>query len=1068
MTIFQTQKIRSIIRKKNYPPRRKNGLFFFLLLLCLLPLSGNLYSQGSQIFFDKISIEQGLSQSSVFCILQDRKGFIWFATLDGLNKYNGYDFITYRNDPKDSTSLPDNAVTTIFEDSQGNLWVGTKSKGFCKFNPFNNQFKTYQYKPNDANSVSNNTINAILEDMNGNIWIGSAFGLNKFNPKKETFVRYYSKKKSKYSISSNYITAIIAGPPGHFWIGTNQGLNKFNFITGEVSVYKQTTNNKKNTPDNYITCLYKDESKDLWVGTMKGVAKLMLETLDFETYYENTENKLPSDYTVNSLVKDEKGTLWIGTKTGGLVKIDTSKQKTIYKHNPAINTSISVNEILYLYKDKTNTLWAGTSLGGVNKWNTASTEFNVYRHDPHNLNSLSSNQIRSIYEDKEQNIWIGTVNSGLNLWNRENNTFKHYKNIRGDKNSLSNNHVRKILEDSKGNIWIGTDGGGVNLFDKKKQKFTRILSKQYDNNSLSNNRVWDIFEDNRGRVWIATFGGGLNLYNPKNGKFQVFTHDPGRRNSLSDDFVTTIYQDYKGVIWVGTYGGGINSIDQRLRTFTHYKHTADTTSIGNDRIYCITEDSDKNLWIGAKGSLNLFNRTTGKFIRYTEANGFPNDVIMGILEDKLGYLWISTNKGIVRFDKKTESVRGYDYRDGLQGNEFLVGSYCKTSKGEMLFGGINGFNAFFPNNLKANPNPPPIVITGVKVSNKKVKLDTAISEKKLLELSWQDNSFSFDFVALDYVAPEKNQYSYRMKGFDKNWINIGTRRFAYYTNLSPAKYVFQVRGSNNDGVWNHEGASLIVRIKPAFWQTSVFKISLGIIIALLLFGIFRWRTKAIHRQKEQLENEVKLRTAELIQQNEEIETQRDMIEGQKDVLEKQRDIANQQRDYIAHQKKEIMDSILYAKRIQTATLPREDVMKSFLPNVFVLFKPKDIVSGDFYWAGQKSGKDIIVSADCTGHGVPGAFMSMFGVTFLNEIVKEKGIVDPGEVLNEMRDHVIVSLKQRGVASESKDGMDMAICMFERDKKKILYAGANSPLYHVRDNQINVVKSDRMPIWRTKQ
>ena len=433
------------------------------------------------------------------------------------------------------------------------------------------------------------------------------------------------------------------------------------------------------------------------------------------------------------------------------------------------------------------------------------------------------------------------------------------------------------------------------------------------------------------------------------------------------DRVTTTFIDKDGTLWVGTESGVDKIIEQNR--FKVFKNIADDpNSIPQGIVRTIFEDSEGILWIGTKGSLNRFDRSSESFVRYSESDGLPNDVIMGILEDSQKNLWISTNRGLSKFNKISGEIRNYDVRDGLQSNEFLVGSYLKAYDGEMFFGGINGFNAFYPEKMKVNPHIPNIVITGFRIFNDEIQLDSAISEKRVIHLTWRDYSFSFDFVALDYIFPEKNQYAYMMEGFENKWNVVGTRRFASYTNLPPGTYTFKVKGSNNDEVWNEKGVDLKVIIHPAFWQTQWFKVLVVGLIAFAVYWVYRQKVKRIKAQKEELERLVKIRTAEVVQQKEELE---------------------KQRDHIAEQKQEITDSIIYAKRIQRATLPTAVEIEGHVNDHFIFLKPKDIVSGDFYWVTNQDGYFIIVAADCTGHGVPGAFMSMLGVSFLSKIVNEK-------------------------------------------------------------------------------
>jgi len=1013
-------------------------------VLSFLFFSVSSHAQKPRIKFEKLSVENGMSQSSVLSIIQDNQGFLWFSTLDGLNKFDGYNFKIYWANSDKKNSISDNIVNVLYEtrdEKKPTLWIGTAGNGLCRYNKLKDNFDIFQSSDIGKNFLSNNNINDIIGN-NDILWIATDKGLNRFNQKENTFLHFFH-DTTKNSLSSDTILCLDTDKNGNIWAGTNSG---FCFINTK-------TNSVKNF--NYLIEISKIEINDICIeknkirlGTPKGLFQYDI-TEDKIIKFNLTKKTEEEQPFVTKLINDKNNIIWIGTKNDGLIRLNTKKNTFhYYIHDPLNKQSLSTNSILSLYIDKSDILWTGTSLGGVNKWNRAAESIDVFRHNPYNENSLSAPQVRCFYIDKKKDIWVGTVEGGLNKWDKKNDRFFHYKFDPNNKSSISNNHVRSMCEDSKNRFWVATDGGGLNLFDKKTGTFKHYKHNE-NPNSLSHNRVWKIFEDSKHRLWAGTFGGGLNLFNPESGIFKAYRHSETDTNSLSSDLVTAIFEDKEGRLWTGTFKG-LNLFNPETEMFSHYlydKHNPG--SISNDRIYCIYEDSDGFLWIGTKGGLNKFDFNAQKFIKFTRENSdLPNNVILGIIEDGR-FLWVSTNNGICRIDKKSYKMKSFDIGDGLQSNEFLAGSYLKKDDGEILFGGIDGFNAFYPSKIKDNPHKPPIVITGFQVSNQYLQTDTIISSKKLIVLNHTQNDISFDFVALDYIFPQKNKYKYFLKGNDKEWTEAGYRRFAKYTNLKPGEYVFKVIGSNNDDVWNEKGTSIKIIINPAFWQTLWFKISLAGFILLTIISIYKMRVRTIKMRNEELEAEVKRRTAEIRQQNEEIKTQRDEIIFQ--------------RDQIIEQKKEITDSILYAKKIQTAALPTEDYINKNIPEHFIFFKPRDIVSGDFYWVGKKGNKIIITAVDCTGHGVPGAFMSMLGISFLNKIVNEENVTDSAEILNHLRANIISALHPKGYEIESKDGMDMALCVINTENNTIDFSGAYNPLFHLQNGKITEIKADRMPV-----
>ncbi len=1012
------------------------------ILVFILILTFTLNAQKPRIKFEKLSVENGMSQSSVLNTIQDSQGFMWFATLDGLNKYNGYNFKVYWNNPEDENAITDNIINVLYETkdkTNPTLWIGTAANGLCKYNKLKDNFISYKYSLKKENSISNNNINDIIGD-NEILWAATDNGLNRFNQNINNFT-YFQHTKKENSLCSDTVLSIDIDNEGNLWIGTKKGLNFLNVKNNKIKTFNFQEISNIEINDILV------EGDYIWIGTPNGLFSLNKKTNELIKHNLTT---ISENIEVTNIISDNDVIIWVGTKTNGLIRYNTKTNKFYtYKHDAINKFSLSTNSILSIYKDKSDILWVGTSLGGVNKWNRAAEDIEVFRHNPYDENSLSAAQVRSFYIDKHDNVWVGTVEGGLNIWNKKTNKFSCYKHDAKNINSISNNHVRSMLEDEKGRFWIATDGGGLNLFNRKRKTFKHYKYDAKDPNSISHNRVWKVYEDSKQRLWIGTFGGGLNLFNPEKGTFKRYIHSEKDTTTISSDLVTTIFEDSKHRLWIGTFGG-LNVFDIENNIFLRYVNDKkNPNSISNNRIYSIFEDSDGILWIGTKGGLNKFDEKTNKFLRYTRQNSdLPNNVILGITEVD-NYLWLSTNSGISRIDKRDFKIKNFDMGDGLQSNEFLAGSVCRKKDGEILFGGIDGFNAFYPKKIIDNPHKPPIVITGMQISNQYLKTDTIISSKKQVELEHFQNDISFDFVALDFIFPEKNRYKYMLVGNDTEWNDAGYRRFAKYTNLQPGEYIFKVIGSNNDDVWNEEGASFKVIIKPAFWQTLLFKILVILFIFSSVFTYFKLRMRAIKKRNEELELEVKKRTKEIRQQNDEIKAQRDTLSYQK--------------DHIEEQKQEITDSIHYAKKIQTAALPTNEYISENIPEYFILFKPRDIVSGDFYWVGRKENKIIITAVDCTGHGVPGAFMSMLGISFLNKIVNEKDIIDSGEILNRLRANIINALHPKGYEIESKDGMDMSLCVIDIENNTIDFSGAYNSLFYMQDGKITEIKADRMPV-----
>jgi len=815
-------------------------------------------------------------------IIQDNDGFIWFATEDGLNRYNGYDFIVYKNNLSDEYSISDNFIWTIYEARNGTLWFGTNSGGLCRFDKERDRFITYRNDPENSASLTLNNVRAVYEDSDGNIWVGTERGLDKFNSKDGTFIHYRHNPADEYSLSNNVVLSIFEDRDGDLWIGSDGGLDLFDKKTGRFHNYSHSSTKINSLSHNVVLSIYQDTEGLLWIGTLQGLTRFDKKAGKFTRYLLNAyETSSINSNRINCILEDENGILWAGTGAG-LFRFDKrSNRFTKVTPSPRL---LSNNNILSLYEDNSGLIWIGTAEEGIVKYDRDRIKFRLYQSDPSDPATLSYNTIRAIYQDESGILFIGTLGGGLDIFNRDKNQFFHYKNDPDDKFSLSDNSVSAIYKDSKGFVWVGTWGGGLNrsVVPVKNHyyenlQFINFRNDQYNPGSLSSNIIQAIYEDSEGKLWIGT-GTGVDLYNSRKNEFINFTNDPENPGSLSSNQVQScILQDRNGNLWIGTWSGlnKLSASDVRNALsnpssvkFRRYSFRSDIqTSISDERVISAYEDNKGNLWFGTYGGgLNKLesaqqNSEEEKFTNYTTADGLPSNIIYSIQGDNNGNLWLSTDNGLSMFNPVSETVRNYDEYDGLQSNQFFWGAGFKGRDGELFFGGTSGLNAFRPEDLKNNDHMPSIVITDFQIFNKPVEINKedsplkkSIIYTKEIELSYGQNVFSFEFAALDFTVPGKNRYAYMMEGFDNDWIFSGKRRFVTYTNLDPGEYIFRVKGSNNDGVWNEKGTSVIIRILPPLWKTwwfiSLLFILAGIIIASIIYSrvkhlldIERLRTK---------------------------------------------------------------------------------------------------------------------------------------------------------------------------------------------------------------------------------
>ena len=816
----------------------------------------SVFAQKKDMNFSLISIEQGLSQSTVFSILQDKRGFMWFGTNDGLNKYDGYKITIYKPDPGNPNSLAGNRVFSIFEDSRGELWIGTDG-GLNRFDRDREIFEHFTYEKNRKNCIPDNHVTCIKEDKEGFLWIGTNNGLAKYDRNKNLFSIYKNIPSDSKSLSNNYVWVIHNDKEGNLWIGTDSLLNKFNSNDGTFTRFNFAVNEPKRVAKNTIFAICEDNEGSLWVATRSGLNRFDKKSKSFVRIQNNPadDNSLSQD-NIYSLLIDKSKNLWVGTLGGGLNKLtgQLSKRNSSpytfahFVHDQRNSRSLSNNYVWSLYEDRAGALWVGTDIG-LNKYDPLLEKFPTYRNNPFDQNSLCSNVVTSIFEDRTGMVWIGT-NHGLDKYDPAKMIFTHYVNNPANKSSLSSDFIRSIHEDKNGVIWIGTNGGGLNKFDWQTNTFKKYVHDPQNENSLSDDKVISIFEDKEGILWLGTLG-GLNRLNPSANTITRYRYDPKNLNSISHNYVFAVYEDRYGELWIGTTYG-LNRFDKKRSTFTRYLTDPNNPgSISNNLVMSILEDKNGTIWVGTNGGLNKFDREKNKFHHFTEKEILFNDVIYGILEDNDGYLWLSTNKGLAQYNPSTGTIKNYTKEDGLQSNQFSTGAYFKNSKGKLYFGGINGMNEFYPGNIIKNNYVPPVVLTDFQIFNKSINtqhssiLTKSITETDEINLTYKENVFSFEFAALSYTLPQENEYAYMMEGFDNDWIRSGNRRFVTYTNLDPGTYTFKVRGANNDGVWNTHGIQVKIIISPPIWKTWWFILLSTLLILSIIALIISYRMKAL-------------------------------------------------------------------------------------------------------------------------------------------------------------------------------------------------------------------------------
>jgi signal transduction histidine kinase/ligand-binding sensor domain-containing protein len=834
---------------------------YFLILFFIFQLQ-SVYTQN-KIKFEHFSTEAGISNDLIYQIIQDKYGFLWFATQAGLNKYDGYNFTVYKNDPQNKNSLANDNLQTVCEFNEF-IWVGTWGGGLNKFDRINNSIY-FQNNASDSTSLISNKIHKILFDHKNILWIATLKGLDEYNPTTNSF-KHYLKGENILKIAEDKDGTLYLTSDTHLFI-----LDK-----NRSKIKKIDLHDKLSLAEGHPILI--DHIGIIWIGTEKGLVhynpsseKLVL--LDKGTYKFNNIDKAK----VNCIYEDRDFNIWAGTYRKGLYKFNR-KEKTFYNYINNINdpNSITYNSIREIYGDKSGMLWIST-VKGLEKIDLKPIKFNNYYYIPNNPKGLSENVILDFFEEDENTIWIGTDHT-LNRFNRKKNEFEH---INLPATQIFGNLVSAIAicKGPDQNLWIGTRMLGLLIYNPRSKKFIDIKNDSHFPKSLSEEWTRIILKDRDANYWLGT-NKGLYYYNTLNKEFSIY-QKKADKNSLSDNSIICLYEDTDGILWIGTQDGGLNRFDKRTKKFTHFRFDITVpNSISSDYITSIYGD-ENNIWLGTISGLNKLEKNTNKIIKYNTKEGFTNSSVTGILSDSDGNLWIISNSGLSKFNPKENTVKYFDRGDGLPGNKFNGLSCYKTKVGEMFFGGDHGFISFFPKQVIDNSYIPPIVITKLNVLYKQKNLEKDISQVDEIVLDYTENNIQFGFAALDYTYPQKNKYKYMLEGFDKDWISAKNERFANYTNLEGGTYTFRVIGSNNDGYWNNKGVTITLIIIPPIWKTWWFRILFLIAISFLVYFIYKRRIKYVEeRQKEleilneQLNSEIKerkLTEIELIKTKEEAE-----------------------------------------------------------------------------------------------------------------------------------------------------------------------------------------------------
>lgn len=1216
------------------------------------------YAQQPTLKFEQISTDDGLSRANIKAFTQDKYGFIWIGTGYGLNRYNGYDFQVFLHDPEDSSSISSNEVRSLLSGEDGSLWIGTRSGGLNRYDYTTNTFERIGAPTKDE--LGEDEIDHIMQDPSGEIWVSSTNGIIRYNPRSRKLSRIYANPTAPNALPNRYVKQIYQDTKQNYWVAHDLGISQMHIIS-EDSVYFDNylyEEGRENwLPKQYVKKIIEDFEGNLWVATDGGMATFDRQRKEFQTFAHNPDNNCSiSNNYVKDIAIDANGHLWVGADAGISIFDPATQCFANHSNNPNDPQSLSNNYVKAIFKDRAGAMWVGTD-AGINRYDAQQYPFpTLYAYDANAAKSLSSSCVYDIAAATDDWVWVAT-SKGINKLNSATGEIKNYPQT-----ELPSEAIKTLLKDQQGRLWAGSDNGLCLLLNETRDKlyFKVYQNDPSDSTSLSNNSVVSLAEDKDGYLWVGTWGDGLSRYSPQTDRFEQMTKTQSINGiSMFNNQVQYLMIDDHNTLWVGNTSLDTLNLDS-WESGSFKANSGMNKWVSESNNLSIYKGASGYVWLGTTNGLIQYQPSSQEITHYSTKDGLQSNIIQSIIETEDGKLWIGTDKGLSLFDPVSKVAHNFDGSDGLQTAEFNINAVYRNQKGDLFFGGLKGLNIFNPDQLQLNQTKPPVYITGLFLKNKPVTpqnsdlLEKPVSETKKITLSHDATFLRLEFVAINYRSPDKNQYAYRLKGLQDSWVYTpSSRRDASFSSLPPGKYKFQVKASNNDGLWNDEGTSIDIVVTPPWWDTRMAKSIFAMSIVIGIYVFIRIRTRMFEAQKQELETLVAKRTEalskaneslqerqeEVLVQNEELQQQAEEIAAQRDRINEQhvalsssykdmkivsevgKDITSsfsienifeevykdvnlimdaptfgigiykeasntldfmeidgkdatittssdslekktllsikcfltgestiirhfsqefpsyrpandsnlinesvvylplqskdkrlgvitvqsltpkayseqhitmleilasytataldnsQAYDIIQGKNKLITDSIRYAQTIQQAILPTEEKLSEAFEEYFVIFKPKDIVSGDFYWhlTVQDGGSPVhyIACVDCTGHGVPGAFMSMIASRILTEVLIEKGLREPSEILELLDKSVRVALKQgEGRRSEAgndtnSDGMDLSLCCLKSlnsSEYKMLFSAAKGELlYTTQAGKINRLKGNRRSI-----
>lgn len=833
------------------------------ILICLAALS--VFTPAwAELRFDRLFTDAeaaGQGVGAVRAIVQDEYGFIWFGGENGLARYDGVRLKRYFNDPRVPNTLTSSYVRDLQIDHDGVMWIAT-DLGLCRYNIKTDDFTAY-FQGQGRASISHNVVMSLTLDAHNNLYLGTGNGLNILGPERDYFEYHFPQPEQIGDTGANSIQDVFIDSQQRIWLGTGEsGLVQFDLETATYRFFQHDKDDPLSIVADSIRDIEEDRQGRLWIGTYNGgISRMDIERGIFRNYRHDPGDPISiGSNTVWDIFQDSEGVLWFGTDPGGLARYDEATDAfEHYRHSPYNRDSLSSNVVRTIFEDQQHDLWVGTFPSGVNYYSRAIRSFRNYKHKPDDRNSLSHSAVLSFKEDRDGLIWIGNE-GGLDSFDPVTRTFTRHNLRPGEPGGLKANAVLSIEEDVNGDLWIGTWSGGLHRYDKETGVFHNYFPDKEVPGTINSSFIWSLLLDSNDDLWVGTETGGLNLYHRDSDSFTALMHDPNDHHSINGNFIWALEEDRTGNFWVGTMNG-LDRFDRATRTFYHFSETSDRPEAfsGLIRIRTLTEDTRGRIWIGTQDNgAFVYDPDTEAFTRLDESKGMPSSYVPSIIEDDFGSVWLTTGNGVARVNAQTLEITAFRKGHGLVGNNFNRDATLKDRRGNLYFGGAEGFSVLDPKALVESSDDFPVLITDFKIFNQTVAigapkspLKESILTTEQITLTHLHSMFSFGFSALSYRFSSRNHYAYKLEGFDKDWNHVGTDNTATYTNLGSGEYVFKVKGANGDGVWSEDIASRKLVILPPPWKTWWAYTLYVAMILLLAIALIRTKTKrmAFENQK---------------------------------------------------------------------------------------------------------------------------------------------------------------------------------------------------------------------------